>query len=555
MEGRMTLAGKSVQPNYEVLNPRGLIPDIYKVPLSPRALDLKGRVIFVIDSGIYGAHVFTAKVSQLLPQYLPGVEVRLRSKPSGWMSSDPELWDEVAGSGSAFIYGPAGGTSGHVWGARWSILLEKKGVPGVYVLSEGYERCVQMACDGAGMPQLRRVVTPMPSWGQESLHVQLDRIMRQIVEALTAPLSDDEQRTEVIAREQPPRRAMSGTLSGVQRYFYEQQWTDGLPIIPPTEEAVAGMLDGTGHAPDAVVTEAMLPERWRVTVEKVAINGVMAGCKPSDMPVLLAIVEAFSKSSFEGMSVSANSFCFMTVVNGPIAREIGMNGEVNALGPGNQANATIGRALRLFLTNLGGLTAGVNLMACQGNPANYSFAFTENAEASPWEPLHVSMGYGRGESVVTIFSGGWGHGGTRTGHGGAPLSLDGIIEVIRVFQSPWGAAVLLSPSLARAIAKEKKFTKQDLQKYLWESTLKTIHEFRSNDHYTTSIERTLKGQEAGGMKGVWPEWYLHADPGKMVPVYGRSEFIVPIVVGGENYDGFQGWKMDRPSSASIDRWR
>lgn len=168
------------------------------------------------------------------------------------------------------------------------------------------------------------------------------------------------------------------------------------------------------------MTEAMLPERWKATVEKVAINGVMAGCKPVDMPVLLAMVEAFSKGLLEGTVVSANSFSFMLVVNGPIAREIGMNSEVNALGPGNQANATIGRALRLFLTNLGGLTPGINLMACQGNPSNYSFAFAENEEASPWEPFHVSMGFKREESVVSIFSGGWSHGGNRTGQGESP---------------------------------------------------------------------------------------------------------------------------------------
>jgi hypothetical protein len=546
---------KHGQPVFVVLNPRGFMPDIHKVPLSPRARDLKGGTVYVIDSGIYGAYVFTNRVAELLPQYLPGVKVVFRAKPSGWMSSDPELWDEAAENGSGFIYGPAGGTSGHVWGARWSILLEKKGLPGVYVLSEGYEQAVQLACEGEGMPQLRRVVTPMPSWGSESLDTQMDRIMKQIVEGLTVPLTDDETRTEVIHQEVPSRVATRGTLDEVQRYFYEQKWTDGLPIIPPTEEAVAEMLKGTGHKPDDVVTEAMLPERWKATVEKVAVNGVMAGCKPAYMPVLLAMVESFSKGLFEGMVVSANSFSFMVVVNGPIAREIGMNSEVNALGPGNQANATIGRALRLFLTNLGGLTPGINLMACQGNPSNYSFAFAENEEASPWEPFHVSMGYKREESVVSIFSGGWNHGGNRTGQGGKPLSLDGIIEVIRIFQSPWGAAVLLSPPLAKSIAKEKGFSKQDLQKYLWESTLKTAYEFRSNDHYTTTIERTLKGKEAGGMKGVWPEWYLHADPGKMVPVYGRSDLIYPIVVGGENYDGFQGWKMDRPSSASIDRWR
>ncbi len=166
------------------------------------------------------------------------------------------------------------------------------------------------------------------------------------------------------------------------------------------------MLKGTSHRPEEIVTKAMLPQKWTATVENVAVNAVMAGCKPADMPLLLAMVEAFAKGGYASTVVFANSFSFMVVVNGPIAKAIGMNGDVNALGPGNQANATIGRALRLFLTNLGGLNPGTNLMACLGNPSNYSFAFSENEEASPWEPFHVSRGFKKEESVVTIFTGG-----------------------------------------------------------------------------------------------------------------------------------------------------
>ena len=551
----MEAEGRFAEPIYEVLNPRGCPPDIHQVSLSPRISDLKGKVVYIINSGIYGAYVFTRKVAELLPTYFPGVKVVHRDKPSPFMSDDPELWEEVEKNAHAFIYGPAGGTGGFVWGGLWSVSLEKKGIPGVYVLSEGYEHAVQLACEGEGMPLLRRVVTPMPAWGSETLDRHMDRIMEQITDQLTIPLTDGEKKTGAIPRKAPPRTAMRGTLPEVQGYFHGQGWTDGLPVLPPTEEAVAGMLKGTSHPPDRVVTDSMLPQKWTATVEKVAINGVMAGCKPADMPVLLAMVEAFSKGWFQSMVMSANSFCFMVLVNGPVAGQIGMNSGVNALGPGNQANATIGRALRLFVTNLGGLAPGINLMACQGNPGNYSFAFAENEKASPWEPYHVSMGYRQDESVVTIFAGGWNHGGNRTGQGGKPFSLDGIIEVIRAFQNPFGAAVLLSPSVARAVAREKGFSKKDLQRYLWESTLKTAQEFRSDPHYTTFIEPILKGKEMHGMKSIWPAWYLQADPGKMVPVYGGSEFIYPIVVGGENFDGFQGWKMESPSSASVEKWR
>jgi hypothetical protein len=124
--------------------------------------------------------------------------------------------------------------------------------------------------------------------------------------------------------------------------------------------------------------------------------------------------------------------------------------------------------------------------------------------------------------------------------------------VTRAFQLPSGAAILLSPPLARLIEKEKKFSKKDLQKYLWESTLKTAAEFRSDPQYSTFIKPFIGVDDK---EKSWPGWYLNADPGKMVQVYGNSEFIYPIVVGGENFDGFQGWNMSRPSSVSVDKWR
>ncbi|OGP62864.1 MAG: hypothetical protein A2170_07335 [Deltaproteobacteria bacterium RBG_13_53_10] len=379
--------------------------------------------------------------------------------------------------------------------------------------------------------------------------------MKEIVTRLTAPLTEEENRAGLMAAKLPLRIAVKGNLAQVQEYFNAHSWTDGLPVIPPTQENVTNMLAGTTHPPDDIVTYAMPPLELAVTVEKVAMNGVMAGCKPADMPVLLAIAEAFSKGSFRSSMISANSFSFMVVVNGPIAKKIGMNSGVNALGPGNQANAAIGRALRLFLTNLGGLTPGITLMACQGNSSNYSFAFAENEEASPWEPLHVSMGYQREESVVTIFSGGWGHGGNMTCLSEEPIDLRGMIEVIRSFQLPAGAAVLLSPPLASQIASEKGFSKQDLQAYLQKNTTKTAQAFRLDPYYGTYIKPVLEGKTYYGMNTVWPPSYLHADPNELVPVYGRSEFIYPIVVGGENYMAFQGWKMALPSTISIDEWR
>ncbi len=541
-------------PVYEVLNPRGFKPTIKVSPLCPRVPDLNHQVVYVIDSGIFGSYLFTEKIAGLLPTFFPHIKVEYRKTDSLFLTSDSEVWSEMKKDANAFIFGPAGGTNGFMIGARWSIFLEKMGIPGVYVLSEGYEEAVQATCEKEGMPLLRRVVTPMPAWGEEALG-QSKKILDEIISALTRPLREDEKRAGALVPEQPPRIAMKGTLEEVQDYFTDHRWTDGLPILPPTEESVTNMLSGTRHAPEEVVVEAMPPDNWVVSVEKVAINGVMAGCKPEDMPVLLAVLEAFVKGQYCSSMMSVNSWSLMAVVNGPIVREIGMNSGVHAMGPGNRANATIGRALRLFLTNLGGLTPGGSIMACQGNPTNYSFAFAENEEGSPWEPLHVTRGFRRDESCVTLFDGGWTHGGNMTGKSEGPLDLGGILEVIHIFQQPQGAVILLSPPLAKRIAHEKKFQKKDLQDYLWKNTLKTAREFRADPHYENHIEPGLRGKKSRHGASHWPSWYLTADDCERVPVFGKSDFIYPIVVGGDNHAAFQAWNFSLPCTISIDRWR
>jgi hypothetical protein len=539
---------------YEVLNPRGFKPMVKVSPLCPRVPDLNHKVVYVIDSGIFGSYIFTEKIGGLLPVFFPHIKVEYRKTDSLFLTTDSEVWGEMKKNADAFIFGPAGGTNGFMIGARWSVFLEKMGIPGLYVLSEGYEEAVQATCEKEGMPLLRRVVTPMPAWGDQALG-RTETILRQMIDALTTPLREEEKKAGTLVPERPPRIAMAGSLEEIQDYFVAKQWSDGLPIVPPTEECVEKMLSGASHSAEEVVVDAMPPDNWVITAEKVAINGVMAGCRPQDMPVLLAMVEAFLKGQFCSSMMSVNSWSLMVVVNGPIVKEIGMNPGIHAMGPGNRANAAIGRALRLLLTNLAGLTPGGNIMACQGNPTNYTFAFAENEQASPWEPLHVTRGFNREESCVTLFDGGWTHGGNMTGKSEGPLDLGGILEVIRIFQQPQGAVVLLSPPLARRIAQEKKFQKKDLQEYLWKNTLKTAREFRADPHYENHIEPGLRGKKGKHGASHWPSWYLGADDCEWVPVYGKSDFIYPIVVGGENHAAFQAWNMSLPCTVSVDRWR
>lgn len=186
---------------------------------------------------------------------------------------------------------------------------------------------------------------------------------------------------------------------------YERGWSDGLPVVPPTPVRVLRMLKGTTRAPDEVVG-LMPPDLVPCTVEKVAINAVMAGCKPEYMPVLLAALEAALTDEFglHGLICTTMFGSPMIVVNGPAARAIGMNSGVNALGQGNRANATIGRALQLIIRNVGGGRPGEIDRATLGNPGKYSFCFAE-AEDSDWLPLAQERGIEAGRSAVTLFPG------------------------------------------------------------------------------------------------------------------------------------------------------
>lgn len=203
-----------------------------------------------------------------------------------------------------------------------------------------------------------------------------------------------------------PRLVEPDTEENLQRKFHDNGWTDYLPIVLPTEQRVQAMLAYTSHKPDEVVGHMAATEfrvAWEYTVEKVAVNAVMAGAKPEYFPVILAL--AASGVSARGSTTSSSAA--MVVVNGPIRHELKMNSGIGAMGPYNHANATIGRAYGLLSQNLqGGSEPGVSFMGSQGNSYTYNnVTFAENEEDSPWEPLHVQKGFKPEDSAVNIFYG------------------------------------------------------------------------------------------------------------------------------------------------------
>ena len=237
---------------------------------------------------------------------------------------------------------------------------------------------------GAGLPPHR------PGCGSRSVDPSL-------TDALRARFEGDRLRA---------RRIELGAIEDEIETAFERGWTDGLPVVPPTPARVLRMLDGTRRAPDEVVA-VVPPDLVPVTVEKVAINAVMAGCKPEFLPVVLAAVEAACTDAFNMHGLLCTTFFSgpVIIVNGPIAARIGMNSGLNCLGQGNRANSTIGRALQLVIRNIGGGAPGGIDRATLGSPGKHTFCFAEDEAGSPWQPLSVERGFAAGASTVTLFAG------------------------------------------------------------------------------------------------------------------------------------------------------
>lgn len=537
----------AAEQRLQVLNPRGLIPEISLYPLAPRVPDLNDKVVYLITQKAEGSEMETvfAMVKEELVKRFPRVKIEFKYKPSAYMTDDPALWSEMVKNAQAFIYGAAPSASTTHWVTTWAAGLEKKGLPGVTIV---YDTCAETAkttSEMMGTPVRRAIVIYPPKNMSEK---QKAEVMDKVIKGITIQPTEQEKRTGKYTPPRPPKIAMKGTYSQIQDYFYKQGWTDGLPIVPPTEEKVKAMLKGTKHPPDTIVATSIWPEKWHATVEKVAVNGVMAGCKPEYLPVLLATAEAWSKGDYASSVRSTNSFSYMQVVNGPIRKELDMNAGTYALGPGNHANATIGRALRLFIINLGGGQTGVNILGTQGNPSAYTCCFPENEEMSPWEPFSTSQGFKRGDSTVTIFSGGWCHAGNYLAG-----DLEQLAKAMRGFEFPNGIVALLSPQAAKLQAAKGR-SKKDVEDFIWKNATLPLKEFRKDTYYSWFIEPILKGKEMYGKKYVWPAEYLTLPENTEVPVYPRM-YINVVVVGGEANPMMQGWKMAYPSTVSVDKWR
>ncbi len=287
------------------------------------------------------------------------------------------------------------------------------------------------------------------------------KLMTEVVDALTKPLTEAEKNPEISERPKRPRLVESDTEENLQRLFLRNGWTDGLPIVLPTEGRVREMLTGTGHAPQEVVGMMSVTtheEMKEYTVEKVAVNAVMAGARPEHLPVILAI----ASTQHPAMPSSTGSYGSMVVVNGPVGRKIGMNSGVGALGPFNYANAVIGRAWTLMSINFGDARAGDTFMATIGNGLSFTNqCCAENEEKSPWKPYHARQGFKPEESTVSIFRG-WNV--LTLGIG----TTDGLLQQIRSMNSMGTYTFVMDPLAAKTLKAEGWSDPDKLSRHLAE---------------------------------------------------------------------------------------
>jgi hypothetical protein len=340
--------------------------------------------------------------------------------------------------------------------------IEELGTPVVLLANPGFVRDAQSAASNKGMPVIR--ILPLnvacESTVPEDIEAGTAEAMPGIIKLLTSPLTDNE-KSPKWPTEKVPRIAFKGNYEDVNRYFYRSGWTDGLPIVPPTEQAVKEMMKGTDLPADHVVAK-VIPRQGKATIEKIAINAVMAGALPTHMPVLIAAVEALAdqKTRFDTFEVSTGSWAPFLAINGPIRDQIHINYSSGALSPGDIANAAIGRAIGLIVKNIGGARKGIEDMGVIGNPAKYTLVIGENEEDSPWEPLHVERGFKKEDNTLTVFF-------PNSYMQAVPQGTDaeGIAKSM-LAMNPWSmSCFIVIPSHAKILA-DGGWTKEKLKEYL-----------------------------------------------------------------------------------------
>ena len=376
-----------------------------------------------------------------------------------------------------------------------------------------------------GMPDLPLAIINHPIGGESLavIHQRAEDALAQVIRGLTG---------------EPAIRSAAASIGGpaanerftfanedeAQETFHARRLTDGLPFVLPTAERVQAMIAGSGRRAGEVI--AVVPPRWaEATVENIAINAVMAGCRPQYMPVLIAALQAAADPAFGLYSVQATTHpcAVLMLVSGPIVDELGLNFRHGAFGPGFRANASIGRAMRLVLINVGGGIPGEGDQATHGSPAKFSYCVAENEAATPWEPFRVTRGFATTDSTVTVFSGEGPHNINDHVCTSAETTLTVVADTMTTVGHNNAGSVIrgdvlvaFGPEHAHTIA-SGGMSKGDVQKFLYERARNKVGLLKLRAMYKAEN---------------WPDWVDQDDDEALCPIVGKPSDIHVVVTGG-----------------------
>jgi hypothetical protein len=415
--------------------------------------------------------------------------------------------------------------------------VERRGRPAVVLVSSEFEEDAHASALAFGMRDLPIVTVPRPLTNLD--HDAIRKLTEDVLDQLVAGVTRDPSGASHFTMMEPlPNEAtlcyegedLLVAAAKFQDDYLTRGWGDGFPLVLPTAEAVTAMMTRTAHKPDEVIA-ILQPGMGLATVEKIAVNAVMAGCKPEHLPVLIAAVQAISEPEFNlrDVAMSTGPHAPLIVVNGPIVQELGINSGRGSLGPGVQSrvNTVIGRALRLILMNVGKCYLGILDLDTIGSPKKYGMCIAENEAANPWMPLSVERGMAEGQNSVTMFSVEseievydfynyrprpllQTFAGTATSSGACSvqLSYHNRPEMHNV--------VLLAPEHAEIFASEG-WTKEDLRQELFKTARREWKWIGA-------------GQDHAVVRDEW-KWVVNK-PDELVPVTREPRFFHFVVVGG-----------------------
>lgn len=366
--------------------------------------------------------------------------------------------------------------------------MEKLGVPTVYLTTSQFYADARFSAEDNGVPKMRILGLPADKFYSERVTKERAKpvaaaAIDEIIDLLVRPISSEETTPKKTIEDEKSfliaGKSFEVALENFNQMYFDNHWTDGLPVIPPTPERVEWMLTGTNRSREEKIG-TISPRNGLATVENIAVNAVMAGAKPEYLPVIIAVMEGLADDNFDDLHflTSTGSFNLVITVSGPAVKKIGMNAGLGSWSYGSRANSTIGRAVRLATINLGHLWPGENDMALIGRsyPQTF-FVIAENQAFSPWEPYHVSQGFKADDSCVTLdVIGAYSTGGGPATYGGGAVALVSPQRILDSIIRQWSQGrpsrhlLIINPEIAKELSMSLGYSRKGLQEYLSKET-------------------------------------------------------------------------------------